>query len=163
MVTGLAFTNDQGWDSSPWYDATWELTSRRKNGKSSNICFTAAWGETYRSDSGCGSVLRKCVGMNEVSYMASTRPLRAAAGAAHNSYTYSSFSPSIPVDALCPSLFVTVGSAPLASSRSQQFLSSYSTAICSAVSPVSARAKVFLCSSTYQTILVQNGCVSVAV
>ena len=24
MVTGLAFTNDQGWDSSPWYDATWD-------------------------------------------------------------------------------------------------------------------------------------------
>ena len=24
MVTGLAFTNDQGWDRSPWYDVTWD-------------------------------------------------------------------------------------------------------------------------------------------
>ena len=24
MVTGLAFTNDQGWDKSPWYDSPWD-------------------------------------------------------------------------------------------------------------------------------------------
>jgi hypothetical protein len=24
MVTGLAFSNDQGWDRSPWYDTSWD-------------------------------------------------------------------------------------------------------------------------------------------
>jgi len=48
MVTGLAFTNDQGWDSSPWYDATWDTygTTRVKtfygDGSTASYTFDSA-------------------------------------------------------------------------------------------------------------------------
>ena len=48
MVTGLAFTNDQGWDRSPWYDAAWDTygTSRVKtfygDGSTASYTFDSA-------------------------------------------------------------------------------------------------------------------------